>query len=84
MMPAASFSLECDQWRHSLDDEYFSGEIFLDQGTDEIRGALECLIHAENLSDPAIKTVPVKITITQASGRDHAEALVERLISRAE
>jgi len=83
MMPATSFSLECDQWRHSLGDEQFFGEIFFDrEADDEVRGALACAIHAENLSDPVTKTVPVTITITRASTRDRAEALIEELASR--
>ena len=27
--PVESFSLECEQWRHGIDEEYFDGQIFL-------------------------------------------------------
>ena len=82
MRPENSFSLECEQWRHDAANNYFSGEIFFDQGTTEIRGALECKIHAENLSSIAKKTVPVMITILKISAHERAEELIANLINR--
>ena len=82
MMPGKSFGLECEQWRHGIEDEYFSGDIFFNRGADEISGALECRIHAENLSATAIKIIPVRITITKISARERAEKLIADLIKR--
>ena len=40
-----------------LVEEYFDGHIFVDFDSQQIKGALECRVHAENLSDPVKKTV---------------------------
>ncbi len=84
VMPVASFSLECEQWRHGTDAEYFEGEFYLDQNTHEISGALECQIHAENLSAPAKKIVPVRGTARTASICKRANTLIEDLLNRAD
>lgn len=77
--PVESFSLECEQWRHGIDEEYFDGQIFFDHSADEVRGAIECNIHAENLSTPGKKTVPVKITVKRVSTLEHARILIKNL-----
>ena len=78
-IPVESFSLECEQWRHGIDEEYFDGQIFFDHSTDEVRGAIECNIHAENLSAPVKKIVPVKVTVKRLSTIDHARILIKDL-----
>lgn len=80
-MPVKSFSLECEQWRHGVDEEYFDGQIFLDHSTDKVHGAIECNIHAENLSAPVKKTVPVKVTVKRLSTIDHVRILIKDLQS---
>ena len=82
-IPVESFSLECEQWRHGIAEECFEGEIFAANDQDEIQGAIECEIHAENLSSPAKKIVPVKITIKRESTKDYASNLVMKLSSRS-
>ena len=81
--PVESFSLECEQWRHGIDDEYFDGQILFHRDTDEVRGAIEFQIHAENLSSPAKKIVPVRITVKRESTKDYASNLVMKLSNRA-
>ena len=78
-MPVESFSLECEQWRHGIDEEYFDGQIFFDHSTDEVHGAIECNIHAENLSTPVKKVVPVKIVVKRLSTIDYARILIKDL-----
>lgn len=79
--PQRSFSLECAQWRHERDYwEEFSGEIHFSEELDEVSGVLECHIHAENLSDPAVHRVPLRIRVSKSSVFERAQALVEALI----
>jgi hypothetical protein len=80
-VPQPSFSLECAQWRHGSDDwEAFSGEIHFAGDVDEVAGALECRIHADNLSDPTVHRVPLRISASNLSVFEHAEILVQALI----
>ena len=81
-MPVESFSLECEQWRHGIAEECFEGEIFADSDQDEIQGAIKCEIHAENLSSPAKKIIPVRITVKRESTKDYAANLVTDLSNR--
>ena len=55
--------------------EYVSG----DRGT--ISGALECEIHAENLSTPSKSIIPVRITVRRVCVRDYAFDLVSKLVA---
>ena len=82
-MPVESFMLECEQWRHGIAEKCFEGEIFADSDQEEIQGAIECEIHAENLSSPAKKIVPVRITVKRESTREYASDLVMKLSERA-
>jgi hypothetical protein len=79
MQPAPSFNLECEQWRHGNEEQGFPGEIYFARDEINIAGALECEIHAENLSASALLRVPVRITVTQVSVSERAELLVQGL-----
>lgn len=74
--PSDTFSLECEQWRHGTGREPFEGFIFLPEGVTTATGALECEIHAENLSKPVIKKIPVKVEIQNVKSADFADSLV--------
>jgi hypothetical protein len=74
--PDEEFRLECEQWRHGTDYESFNGEIFFDKESTNIAGMLECVIHAENLSEPTIKKVPVRIEVRYVNARAYANNLV--------
>ena len=78
--PGKSFSLECEQWRHSTGLEYFRGEIFFDHSAEEIQGVLLCQVHAENLSEPVVKKIPVRITVRKTDSNGRARELVRNLI----
>ena len=80
--PTKSFSLGCEQWRHGIEAEIFECELCFDKNSQEIKGALECRIHAENLSIPLKKTIPVRGKAVPVSVRDHAEALIKDLFNR--
>ncbi len=80
--PEAQFSLECAQWRHGVEPESFSGEIHYDFEEERIVGALECRIHAENLSNVVSMVVPIRIKVTHTSSYEVAKELVDFLILR--
>jgi hypothetical protein len=82
-IPGAEFSLECEQWRHGVEPERFEGEIHFDADKEESAGALECRIHAENLSDPAMMIVPVRINVRRVRSYDMAKDRVDFLVFRA-
>ncbi len=81
--PEQSFSLECEQWRHGTEEEYFSGQVFFDPDKEKVSGALACEIHAENLSSPVRRTVPVEISIKRLNTADRARLLVQNLLKTA-
>ena len=74
--PTRSFSLECQQWRHETADEYFDVDLFVDNCATEVTGAVECVVHAQNLSSPVTMLVGVNIRLTSANTYDHACALI--------
>ena len=78
--PVESFAFECEQWRHETDEEYFEMQVSGDLAEDNIRGAVECSIHAENLSAPLKLAIPVSITVKRVSVRSRAEQLIEDLV----
>ncbi|MDE2997754.1 MAG: PIN domain-containing protein [Gemmatimonadota bacterium] len=82
--PQKSISLECEQWRHATEAEHFIGQIYPDIERDVIQGALTCEVHAENLSGPMRKTIPVEITIRRISSAERARTLIQDLADSAE
>ena len=74
--PSDTFSLECEQWRHGAGEELFDGYICLPEGVTTAVGALECEIHAENLSKPVRREIRVMVEIRNASSADFADNLV--------
>ena len=83
-IPTESFSLECDQWRHGVDKEIFECELCFDKESQEIKGILECSIHAENLSIPFKKTISVAgKAVSSVSIRDCAENMIKNLFDHA-
>lgn len=77
--PQNSFSLCCDQWRHSSGFEAFEGEIHVTGDYGAVEGALELRIEAENLSEPHKKFIPVRIRTVHVSCLHFASALVRDL-----
>lgn len=77
--PGEEFSLECRQWRHGVEPELFSVQIHVDAGTKDISGAVECYIHAGNLSQTTEGLFPVRIRVLRKSILEIAEVMVERV-----
>lgn len=82
-VPARTFSLECEQWRHGVERwEDFRGEIHFAKAEQmSALGALECHIHAENLSDAVMLRVPVSVVASTVSVFERAEKLVKELLA---
>lgn len=78
-IPSDEFSLECEQWRHGLEPESFVGRIHFDDNVYQVSGAIECCIHAENISAPVIETIPVSIRVRKGDILAYAEDLISRL-----
>jgi hypothetical protein len=79
--PASEFSRECEQWRHGIEAKRFEGEISFGSEQEIISGALECRIHAENMSNIARMCVPVRIHVRRVKAYDSAMEMAERLSS---
>lgn len=80
--PGDHFSFECEQWRHGMTVETFEGEIHFDWDAENIRGALKCTVHAENLSTVVEKTISVNISTSRSSVLSRAESLLSGLVAR--
>ena len=80
LAPAASFSLSCEQWRHADGRKGFFGEVSVPPGSGDVEGALTLRIQAENLSEPAVRTVPVRIRTRNVSSHASAVRLLELVV----
>lgn len=72
-------ALTCDNWRHSVKAEFFGFRLYAADPSKDVTGAVRCEVHAENLSDPVVVTVPVTITRALHSVHEHALGLIEKL-----
>ncbi|MXP25628.1 hypothetical protein GRI39_06180 [Altererythrobacter indicus] len=70
--------LTCENWRHSIGDEHFQF-LVTPSNSGNVSGAIQCEIHAENLSDPALLILPVRIELTSKSTLAYAKSLIARL-----
>ena len=77
--PVAHISLECKLWRHAAGHQQFCLEVFPVQRSGLVKGALECEIHATNLTRPARKRIPVSITVHSADTKPYADELIRNL-----
>ena len=77
--PAKSIRLGCKQWFHATEPKEFEAIITFEDDTTEVRGLVECVIRASNLSDPVTKRIPVRIGVRHLSSRCHAEFLINRI-----
>ena len=80
--PAPSIQLECQQWRHGTGVHYLEFEIYFDSEEPIVRGAVECRIHAENLSSPTTSTFGVQCPVQTVDIVEKATQLVEQVAVR--
>ena len=79
-LPVDSFSLDCELWRHGIGEQSFGVGIFADRDARDVRGTIECRVHASNLSSPAKKVIAVRITTQTKGVAEYARALVNALV----
>ena len=77
--PTRRICLVCDQWRHMAGEECFAGRIIIRPDQSEVRGAMFFRIHAENLSDPVSRPLPVRIDVDRVSSLSRARLLVDEI-----
>lgn len=70
--------LTCENWRHGVGDEHFWLRVTA-SNDETVSAAIQCEIHAENLSDPVMMILPAKIERIAKSTFEHAQTLVARL-----
>ena len=78
LIPKSEIALTCENWRHGLEPELFDFRI-VPAGDDKITGAIECEIHADNLTDPFRLRIPISIELVEQSTHDVARNLLGRL-----
>ena len=79
-IPNRLYSVKCEQWRHGTGDEDFHARIYYNRSKAETKGMLECVIHAENLSEPVRKKIPIRIVAQRKDGRDYVHSLIDELV----
>ena len=80
--PVMSYALECEQWRHQAGTEHVRGEVFLGMGGEDIKGAVECVIHADNLPAPVRVVAAVRVAVEPLTTFDRARAMVLEVAER--
>ncbi|MND75497.1 hypothetical protein D3C80_671220 [compost metagenome] len=66
-LPVKSVSLECEEWRHQIEEEEFSLFAYTANKPTEMTGAIEVRVDANNLLNPITKTFKLKIHIEEQS-----------------
>ena len=77
--PVKSFSLECEQWRHGTGEEHFDVELCVNFTDDHVKGMVECVVRAENLSASAKKSLPIQGVAMRGDTKDFASNLIRNL-----
>ncbi|MDB5518384.1 MAG: hypothetical protein JWQ17_5142, partial [Tardiphaga sp.] len=69
-------ALTCQLWRHQTEDEIFEFMVrFAKKG--DARGAVDCTVHADNLTEPAQARVIVERTVENVGMLDVAQAMID-------
>lgn len=76
--PSSLLELTCKKWRHGGSEECFPFRV-TSSDSRVVTGAVRCEVHAANLSDPVVLTVPVRIERVSKSTIAHARQLAGRL-----
>ena len=77
--PEAVVALECQQWRHQIEEENYDFIVRTDPNIGEYQGALELRIEAANMTESVEKRVNLKIRIIKSSTIDEAKTLIRHL-----
>jgi hypothetical protein len=79
--PASQYALECALWRHQSDTEVFDLTLHAGLAPDVISGVVEVTVQASNVSDVFTQRLPIHIEVQLASTLEHADQLVNDLLS---
>ena len=71
-----SGALTCDLYRHQNGEDLFEIDVLFPPDGD-VRGAVVCTVHAENLTEPVSVRIPVNRCIEEYSLLEQAQALVD-------
>ncbi|MCA6101604.1 PIN domain-containing protein [Bradyrhizobium australafricanum] len=74
--PVPKGSLTCQLWRHQSGDEFFEFKVLFGEAGD-VRGVVQCTVHADNLTVPAQAKVIVGRKIEPLGMFDLAKAMVD-------
>ena len=77
--PVSCFCLSCDQWRHGSTDQEFVVETCLDAHRQQVKGYVECVVHAENISNPERKRFPITIKVAKLDTKNYAYKMIQDL-----
>lgn len=75
--PVSSYSLECVQFRHGVEQGSFNGKVYVNGYSEKTSGLVKCTVHAENLSDPVSKSLPVKVSVTKKDTFNEVKQLIK-------
>ena len=77
--PMDAYELECEQWRHNSGALGFEIQMIVDNVDQQIRGAVEIEIHAENLTHPATKIIPIRFDVKSVNLEDHVRKMISNM-----
>jgi len=73
--PVKVGALTCDLFRHRREEEFFEIEVlYANEGN--VKGAVLCTIHAENLTEPVELRIPISRTMEEYNLMEAAQAMV--------
>lgn len=75
-VPVVKGALICESWRHQTNEEVFEFEVVLEQ-EGEVRGVVECAVHAHNLTKPTHAKVFVERKLEAISMLALAKSLID-------
>lgn len=65
--PVQAVLLECEEWRHQIEEEEHQLFVYTANKPNELSGAIQVRVDANNLLEPVTKTFKLKITIEEKS-----------------
>lgn len=81
-IPVKTVMLECQQWRHQIDEELFEFVLCAELKQGQVSGVLELRIDSANLTETFDQRVNIKITVNPISPVAYSQNLVQELLNR--
>jgi len=79
-LPVKDLSLECEEWRHQIEEEEFQLLAYTANKPSGMTGAIEVRVDANNLIEPITKTFKLRITIEEQSAFSVMMKIVHKFI----